>query len=191
MDVTLDFLNESRLTKEWHYILNTFATRDEILNNEKIMDYFLNDPFYLNNVNTFKIIAINNLTRELITTRSKLIDAYGQLSDYLSIDKDALIYKNPKDFQHILGTYEKDSGAKIKINKINDKILVAFKNANDSIFDDSYNIYPDDKKYFTIDNGVGFIFGKFIFSDNQDVSNIITYREPRLYVEYKKIKVQQ
>lgn len=146
------------------------------------VEYFLNDPFYLNEVKHFEIYALQT---HLMAVKDFKIDAtniYEELSDYLDLKKDTSIVKDLIDYDHYLGTFELDSLYNGKIIRKNNSLNWSYYAKNDTTVLNTTPIYPDSKTYFNV---MG-VFGKFIFDDSDNVTAmIISYGSERF--EFKKI----
>ena len=146
------------------------------------IDFFLNDPFYLNEVKHFEIYALQT---HLMAVKDFKVDAtsiYEELSDYLDLKKDTSIVKDLNDYDHYLGTFEIDSLYNVKIERENNSLSWNFMAKNDTTVLDRAPIIPDSKTYFNINFG----FGKFTFDENVNITGIIvSYGSDRR--EFKKI----
>ena len=188
------FATRKRLVDE--HDIKTVSNIDrhmEKLKNEKVwysqlmlvpdeqIDFFLNDPFYLNEVKHFEIYALQT---HLMAVKDFKVDAtsiYEKLSDYLDLKKDTSIVKDLNDYDHYLGTFEIDSLYNAKIERENNSLSWNFIAKNDTTILHSIPIYPDSKTYFT-----AYAFGKFIYDDSDNVTGIIVSNGSERF-EYKKI----
>mgnify|MGYP000958245817 CR=1 FL=1 len=138
---------------------------------DEITDYFLNDPFYLNEVTTFEMFGLVNHFPSIVFFRNRAIWIYENISDNLNLDKDNLIKKNPKDYQHYLGTYTSDSISCLIKEENNELMIYRINNIDKSVIDSS-QLFPDSKKYFTYWN----IFGELKLDENNEVYSLVLSR---------------
>jgi len=172
-------IEKQKNEQDWYYQYYNFRT----VTNE-MLDYFLLDPTYINEVTYYKTAWLGEHSKDNIEFRNKAIERYSELSDYLNIPIDSSITKNVKNFEHYIGTYKSNQSEIIyQIIKRNNQLIWTWKNgASDNPFGE-INFYPDSKTYFTIGNS----FGKLLYNDNSEVtgfirSNVISRQE------FKKIK---
>jgi hypothetical protein len=186
-ELSLKFTNELRLEKDWAYLESNAKSINDLVENEAIMGYYLDSPFYLNNLSTFRLVSLYNLTSMLISTRTKLLDSYTTISEYLDLEKDTSVINDPIKFKSYFGTYRNNEGWTIRIYEENNQILVSVGNAKDSITAKPYNIYFEDKTQLTIDYEYETRFGELKFDINQNVNNLHIYFGNRKS-NYKKIE---
>ena len=88
--------------------------------NDEIIDYFLNDPYYKNDVHRYRIIAINNLLVKLKLYQISAVKTYAAISDLLVINPsdDKLDYLIiPSDsLNKYTGVYEFQQGLNLTIS---------------------------------------------------------------------------
>jgi hypothetical protein len=174
-DMALKFNDELRLERDWAYQLTRASSTDDLIENEAIMEYYINNPFYLNNVDFFWIISVGNMMSLLIPTRNKLINSYINISEYLGLEKDISIVNDPVKFKYCYGTYKHSSGWTYKIFEDNNQILIDYRNPKDSIVCGACPIYFDDKTNLTIELEGGVRFGELKFDVRQNVTSLHTY----------------
>ena len=173
-ELTLKLYNELRLERDWAYQLTT-ASIDDIVENEAIMDYYIDNPFYLNNLDFYRIISVGNMMTSLIPTRTRLINSYINISEFLDLEKDMSILNDPIKFKFCYGTYKHSSGWTYKIYEENNQILIEERNSKDSIVCGACPIYFNDKTNLTIDFEDFVRFGELEFDDNENVTNLHTH----------------
>ncbi len=186
-ELSMKFNDELRLEKDWTYLLSNAKSVNDLVDNEAIMGYYLDSPFYLNNLDTFRLISLDNLTNNLITTRTKLLNSYIKISEYLDLEKDLSIINNPNEFKSLYGIYQNDYGGTIKIYEENNEIVLVVGNSKDPSLWKPYPIYFEDKTHFTLDLENETRFGELKFDNNQNITNLLTYFGNRKS-NYKKIE---
>jgi len=162
------FTNELSDTKIWY---GDFAKSYII--NEEVVAYFLEDPFYYNKIINFELINLKGHLKSVIEFRNKSLLIYYQLSNYLNMEKDDIIYKNLANFEHYLGKYQMENQENIivEIAKNSSETYFSLKvtNLNDSDFLQTSTIYPDTKANFITASN----FGTLIFDEQDLVSKLI------------------
>lgn len=93
-----EFLEKLKNEKEW------FSLMMEV--SDEQIDYFLNDPYYLNEVKYFEIQALQSHLKTVLDFKEYALNIYEILSDYLDLKKDSSIVKNLNKYGHYLGTFE-------------------------------------------------------------------------------------
>ena len=179
-DYIFELIEKQKIEQEWYYEFYNFNTVTKAM-----LDYFLLDPAYLNEVTYYKIAWLGEHATDNYEFRDDAIKIYEELSDYLNIPKDSSIIKNANNFEHYIGTYSniEDSKTIQKIIKRNNQLIWRREDKIDSTLFAEDNFYPDSKTYFTI----GDMLGKLLFDKNNEVVGFV--RSAGLSrLEYKKIK---
>ena len=164
MEIIMNHLNKLKNEKEWYseYIYSTGNLTDEMI------DYFLNDPFYFNDVVQFEILGLRNHFANTSEFRDKAIEIYEKISEELNLKKDNLIAKNIKDYEHYIGTYKLDSLYKIRIKEEKNELFWFVLKQQDSIIN-QFKIYPETENYFVI----GPYFLRLDYDKNNNVSGLV------------------
>ena len=161
VDGYLDKLNNE---KEWY---GDFMQREIT---DDMIDYFLTDPFYKNQMIHFADRALLDHLISITDFRIEARNIYEELSDYLNIKKDSSVVKNIKGYEHYIGTYEWSHSHNTNIVSENNKLKMNFIAIEDNILEsNSIYIYPESKKYFTIYS----LFGELIFDENGEVTKMV------------------
>lgn len=167
--------------KVWYY---NYHVLNE--NTEDMIQYFLTDPYYLNEVTRYQQRNLGDHLKYTLIFRNKAINIYNELSDYLNVIKDTSIVKNLKDYEHYIGTYiSKDNKYKNEIKKQDDHLILKWENMQDSTRFGEINFYPDSKTNFTF--GIN-SFGKLIFDENNKVLGFDRTKGTIIRREYKKVE---
>lgn len=153
-------------TNGWLYDNNINQTASD----EQIT-FYLTNPTYLGEVTEYKIRHLLDHNRYTLVFRNNAIKIYNELSDYLDIKKDTSIVKDLKEYQHYLGTYEREEGDFInEIKKQNEHLIWTWKHKTIATRSGEINFYPDSKSYFTFRDDR---FGKLIYNKNNEVTGFI------------------
>ena len=173
----LQILNKYKNESEWYY---DFVMQSKTP--DKMIEYYLTDPIYLNEIINFYFINLSNHNLYTLTFRKNAIETYRNLSNYLHIEKDTTITKDIKDYTHYIGKYTANDVDTFEIKKQKDRLIIKGQNKTDSTNTGQINIYPDSKTYFTFSSQ----FGKFIYDENQNITGfILSLGKDKL--KYKKI----
>jgi len=173
VDGYLDKLNNE---KEWYGDFMQHEITDDMI------DYFLTDPFYINQMIHFADRAFVDHLVSITDFRIEARNIYEELSDYLNIKKDSSVVKNIKDYEHYIGIYDWSSSHNMNIVFEKNKIISNYIEKNDTIILQSHSIYPESKKYFTVYS----LFGELIFDENGEVTKMVISAQGDRD-EYKKI----
>jgi len=162
-----DFYNKLKSEKDWFY---KFVSLNEIT--DDMIDYFLNDPSYLNIVSSYELNALINHLPRTLDFRNKAIMIYENISEDLNLKKDTLIAKNIKNYKHYIGTYKADSLYTISIKEEKNNLIGYSIKQQDTIVYWNFNakIYPNSKIYFTFNI---YRFGQLIFDENNEVTGLV------------------
>ena len=155
--------NHKRLQNEmeWYYdLLMLPETPDEMI------EYYLTDPVYLNNIASFGFFNLENHNRYVLIFRNNAIEAYKNLSNLLQLKKDTAIIKDLGNYTHYIGKYAGNSAFTFEIKKQKDKLIFEWQNKTDATITGQANIYPDSKTHFTMNND----FGQFKYDENKNVT---------------------
>jgi len=175
-----DFVYELVHEKEWFSDLELLG---EIT--DEAIDYFLNDPFYLNILSRYNT-KWKSLLYFTLNFRNNALLLYEKISEDLNLKKDTSIVKNVKDYEHYIGTYSDSNGFRIII-KEEKKELIGYGyhiKQQDTISYGKDKVYPDSKTYFNY-NLSG--FGQLNFDENNEVTGfVLSTGDER--TEFKKVK---
>ncbi|MEL7121232.1 MAG: hypothetical protein AAFO07_17415 [Bacteroidota bacterium] len=153
---------------------------------DEMIDYFLNDPFYYNDVVSFIRINYEEHLRASIHFRTEAIGIYIELSDYLNLSKDSSIVKDIKQYDHYTGLYrsQNDDSRIYRIEQVDNHFVYnTQKNNADSTLIGSFIFYPDTKTHCILKDG----FGEFIINEKKEVTSLIYSNGPRK-MELTKLK---
>jgi hypothetical protein len=179
-----DFLKKLKNEKEWYSeLLTSFPEYSD-----EITEYFINDPFYLNDAANFQLIALHNHFLHTLFFRDRAILIYEKISEGLNLKKDTLIAKNIEDYKHYIGTYKEDRpdwAYSINIKVENNELIMYFEKKDSTALGENWNtkIHPESKRHFTD----GWMFVQLNFDENDEVSELIRSRGDYRRV-YKKVK---
>lgn len=175
----LNFYNMLKKEKEWFYNFSSFQEYpDEMIN------YYLTDPFYLNEVSEYEHAGLGNHFRHSLTFFIGSIYFYEKLTEQLKLEKDTLVIKDINNFQHYIGRYSADSLYNFTIaTEENNFILQKRKNKDSTIIKKDY-LFPVSKTYFTFSDGT---FGQLTFDENNEVNGFIKSNGAALRKEFKKL----
>ncbi len=166
--------------EDWYYEYFNFRTISD-----KMLDYFLVDPAYLNEVTYYKTAFLGQHLSDNLEFRNEAINSYNILSNYLNIAKDTSIVKNVNDYKHYIGMYKSEQSKFInQIIKRDNQFIWTWKNKTDSTDFGEVSFHPYSKTYFTIDSD----FGKLMYDVNNEVIGFIRSNGSNVAREYKKIK---
>ena len=180
IDKLYKFVEKLKDEKSWYY---NYMVKNE--NTDEMIDYFLNDPIYLNQVTHYQRLNLGGHNSTTLKFRNNAINLYTELSNYLTIKKDTSIIKNFKEYEHYLGKYVSENGKiESQIINQNDNLIWSWKNLEDTSKFGEINLYPDTKTYFTISNRA---FGKLVYDENNEVSGFIRSLGSNMQ-EYNKIE---
>lgn len=146
---------------------------------DKMIAYFLNDPFYFNEVVSYLSTNYGEHLTATIQFRTESLAIYQDLSDYLNLPKDTMIIKELSNFDHFVGIYNspKDRSKLYQITKDKNRFIFSTrKNNTDSTLLSSFPFYPETKSSIVLKEG----FGKFIFDDHQVTGLIYSTGAKRL-----------
>jgi hypothetical protein len=161
-----NFLIKLKTEKKW---FSAFVYSNVNEPNDELSDYFLNDQFYLNDVIAFEIFGLQNHFPHMVYFRNRAIFNYENISESLNLEKDSLLKKNYKDYQHYIGKYKSESLNTLEIKEYNNELVIYQLNQdNESIIDKS-PLFPDSKKHFTYWN----LFGQLTFDESNEVTGLI------------------
>lgn len=155
-----DFFVKMKNEKQWYTDWDAKKTTDQMAN------YFLNDPFYLNEVTHYKTYALQNHLPNTIIFKHKAMSIYKEISDHLKIPKDSLVIRSIKDYGHYIGSYQ-DSIHSVIIKEENNELKAYWKSNRDTTFYPITNFFPSSKTYFTTTSGL--IYGELILDKNDNV----------------------
>ncbi len=175
----LDFYNMLKKEKEWFYNFSSFQEYpDEMIN------YYLTDPFYLNEVSEYEHAGLGNYFRSSLTFFMGSIYFYKKLTEQLKLEKDTLVIKDINDFQHYIGRYSSDSLYNFTIATEENNFIIQTRKNNDSTIIKKDYLFPASKTYFTFSD---MTFGQLTFDENNEVNGFIKSYGAALRKEFKKL----
>lgn len=157
LKVTSEIIKKQRDTKEWFY-LQDIETIPEVA-----YQYFLNDPFYLNDVSYFQTMALFNHHLKNMNFNTQAKSIYRDLSSYLGLEIDSTILKDSQKNLHYIGTFKHDEEV-IKIREKDNKLVYSHGHNPNKTFD--FN--PTNDSLFVIE----YTFGKLIRDKNKKVTGM-------------------
>jgi len=160
--IVMNFLEKLKNEQEWYHKLGTPMDAQ--------FNYFTTDPFYLNEVKHYEVYAYNNHLPTLLEFKHKAMDIYSDISDYLELKKDSLIVKNINDYENYIGAFNMDSIYDLNIVREKNSLKGNIVAKNDTIIIASFDIYPDSKDYFILDD---LAFGQLIYDENGNVTKMV------------------
>ena len=135
--------------KSWYY---NFHVKNE--STDEMIDYFLNDPIYLNEVTHYGRTNIGGHNTAALNFRNNALKLYDELSDYLNIPKDTLISKDLSRFGHYIGIYT-DSLNIVEIIREKEDFVYIRKTKTNSLEVFRAILYPETKNNFTVGGSFG------------------------------------
>ncbi|MCA0932433.1 hypothetical protein LCM02_08220 [Lutimonas saemankumensis] len=132
-----DFRQKLKDEKSWYSDLGDPSSASHIdhVFSEEIIYYFLNDPFYLNEVRDFINVGYRNHLRSILGFRTRAVDIYKEIAFYLNETPDPIIVNNIDNYSHFMGNYTNE---KITLASDEDRVNAVIKSKNDSL---RLNIY--------------------------------------------------
>ncbi len=156
--------------KPWYYY---YTVKDE--STDEMVDYFLNDPIYLNEVAHYAKVNLFGHNWAALIYRNNAMEIYKEMSQHLNLPKDTLIIKDLTLYEHYLGIYT-DSLNIIEVKKELDNFIYIRKTKKDSIEVARSNLYPETKDLFT----VGGSYGQLMFKNRKVDRFILSSGHQRL-----------
>ncbi len=175
IDLTNEFIKKQRDTKDWYYLHDLNKVPDASY------DYFLNDPFYLNDVSHYHTMALSNHHILNVQFHIEALGIYKDLSSYLELEADSTILKSSDNFLHYVGTYKRDNEV-IQIKQQDDKLVYTSSFTGEELFD----FYPNNDSLFIL----AYRFGKLIQRENStEMIRTFGSNEPKTYVRTERREV--
>ena len=163
-----------RDTKDWYYLQGLRKLNDEAY------DYFLTDPFYLNEVWGYQMGGLGNHSRRTYQFNRDAKSIYLDLSDFLDLEIDTTLVGTPEMNGHYIGTYQYQDEF-LEIKKDGNRLVCIQKNEGPETTD----FYPDSDSTFVLNR----YFGKLLKNDQNEITGMVlslgTFKEP---TEYSKIE---
>ncbi len=166
-----------RNSKDWYYIDNLEKGYPE-----RALQYFLNDPLYLNNVAEYEVAGLQGHLGRTLSFINRGRDLYIELSKYLNLEVDTKIVPKITNFKHYIGTYKRDDTTKKEtyiIREDNGKLVIDWAiNENSG----SRSLYPKNEDEFII----SFRFGKLNRNDKNKIIGFtatLGSKEPKHYIK--------
>ena len=143
-------------TQEWYYRRYI----GEMINAD--FSFYLDNPFYLNEVANYWIRAMNHHGHNYRFNKAAK-SIYLDLSVYLEKDIDSTLIGTIDKNKHYIGTYSYQDDI-IEIKEQGNRLVYIMKNKGP----EPYNFYPDSDSTFVLD----FRFGKLIKNKEQDITGM-------------------
>jgi len=173
MSLVRDFTDKLRNEKHWFSDFMSGKVSDEML------QYFLNDPFYLNQVYSYVWTGYDLHLNTVLGFRLKAISLYEEVSDYIDLDKGSTIIINFKNINHLTGTYEPEKNS-VSSYDWDEKIIISEKDHElilnyyeDNVSKLEYRMYPYLNNCFIVpynlmgeDQG---ILNMFLYDENNEL----------------------
>jgi uncharacterized protein (UPF0335 family) len=138
---------------------------------DDMVDYFLNDPEYINDASYFYSIGTAQQNSSVKKFRDDAIITYTELSKHLNITPDTAIVKDLTNYRHYLGTYKSDDLTlyiKEEANSLTQTVIAD----NNTTTIQNGTLYLDSKSYFTDKRN----FGRLIYDSDNMVTEIVYMR---------------
>ena len=164
-DSFVDFQKKIKYEEDWYY--NLFAQpkyTDEMIN------YFLTDSFYFNHIVDLQNQGLDNHFYNTLNFQIMATHIYEKISNHLGLEKDSIVVKDLKEFEHYIGNYESPTVSVI-IKEESTSLKVKTIRKKDSLFKTEI-IVPQSKVFFTIINDDNAYFGQLIFDKNNNVTGL-------------------
>lgn len=149
--------------KSWYAELINFGT-----NNEDMLNYFLSDPQYLNEVAYYRIAFLDIHLNAIDEFKIDALETYKELSAYLEVAIDTSLAKDFSDYTHYIGIY-KDAQTTLHIEKEGDHLKGILTRNIDSAQVWDFNLYLESRTHFTTHP----FFGKLVYNRNKEISDIV------------------
>ncbi len=157
---------------------------DRPLNNE-LINYFLNDPFYLNQVYVSSVYGFQNHLRSAEGYASKAIEIHDMISEYFNIPQKNDFYPKIEDYSGYKGDYldmDQPEDGIILIRQDNELLKYYDFVDNDTLLLGEFNQLSKNR-FFT----EGGFFATFSYNDAEEVDGLTISRGLRRF-NFKKIK---
>ena len=162
-EATRNLIDKLKNEKEWYASISIDP------NSEAFLQYLLTDPIYLNHVATYEILGLRNHLEHVIDFNYDGKDLYSDLSRYLGMDMDTLLFQNPLAFKHLIGTYH-------LIDSENKETFVIKQQNGDLVYEWINNtgkgtlmLFPDTENEFI----AGYRFASLIRDENNEITGMI------------------
>lgn len=184
-EMVSDFRQKLKDEKSWYSDFGhpySASHIDHVLS-EEIISYFLNDPFYLNEVQDFINVGYRNHLMSILGFRTRAVDNYKDIALYLNETPDPTIVSNIDNYSHFIGNYANE---KITLASDEDRVNAVIKSKNDSL---RLNIYWNESlidsmeiRPYSTDSYIAFyeaqgetegVLNKFIHNEQTDKIELI------------------
>ena len=129
---------------------------------EEAYAYFINDPYYLNQVSFYSIILFNNLFPHTLNIRDSSIQVHRLISKYFH-QEDTLLNYPVDQYKHYLGLYQSET-ISIRIENRDNKLYFLW-TENDFNYPPA-EIFPISKTCFTAMDNTGFYYLRLNANNN-------------------------
>lgn len=143
-EMVSNFRQKLKDEKPWYSELETQSSASHIepVLSKEIISYFLNDPYYLNDVQEFIKFGYKDHLKSVLGFRIRAISINDEISDYLNQPPGPIIAYNIDDFSDFIGYYENE---KITLSKDEESVRVVIGRENDRLW---LTIYKNDSFFW-------------------------------------------
>lgn len=172
-EITEDFIHGLRNNKEW------YAAYTHDYRSDEIIDYFLNDPMYLNLIADYETVTMENHMNLIVKYKDQALEIHDQISNYLGTPIDTTFRAQSSNFEHFIGVYEGEYKSKTFYLHIEDKNneLVYYVMSGGKPKDVPKSLYLVSENVFTAATLNNFI--EFIYNEKGEVSNLEIFKVER------------
>ena len=139
-EMVRDFRQKLKDENSWYSDLGVAysASHIDYVFSEEVISYFLNDPFYLNEVQDFINVGYQNHLKSILGFRARAVDIHKEIACYLNETPDPTMVSNIDNYSHFIGNYANE---KITFTSDEDRVNAVIKSKNDSL---RLNIYVNE-----------------------------------------------
>jgi uncharacterized protein (UPF0335 family) len=165
VDFIFDLHKKYKDEQSWYpYFISYSAISDDMV------DYFLNDPEYINDASYFYSLGIAQQNNSVKKFRDNAIIAYTEISKHLNITPDTAIVKDLTNYRHYLGAYKRDNLTLYIKEEAKGLIqtVIPDEDTDNSTTVKNSTLYLDSKSHFTDSR----YFGRLIYDEDNKVTKI-------------------
>ncbi len=183
-----EMLKKLKNEKEWYHEFHLSKNTNKYP--DRVIEYFLNDPFYLNEVSYREAIGFQLHCKMIMSFRQLAIDVHKELSLQIGATMNkSIIVKDINEFEHLIGDYQSNDGLYNLEIKIENDELVYFHQRKTDLSNGTRRILNpaiDTKNTFVINNA----FGAFRYDEKAEINGLILSlgSKRRKYTKLRKTK---